>query len=302
MSDNHLASPVDTAAYGEYRIMRDPDDPRPLYRFTGRITADGTSGFRAEPGRYHIYAGWFCPWAQRVTIERALRGLENVVSVSYVDGARDGRGWAFREPTGPDPVNGFTLLRDAYDATEEGFDGHVSVPTLWDRTTRRVVSNDFRTIGIDLATQYGTWASGAPTYDPADVEEIEALDSWIGPTVNQGVVAAGLGDTPARVALRESFERLDRTLARRRYLLGARVSEADVRLWVTLVRFDVGANATRTISGGLPEFPNLWAYARDLHSLPAFRRTTSFAAFAAPGAQPLDWSEPHGRDALGSAA
>jgi putative glutathione S-transferase len=164
------------------------------------------------------------------------------------------------------------------------------------------VSNDFRTIGIDLATQYGTWASGAPTYDPADVEEIEALDSWIGPTINQGVVAAGLGDTEARTALRESFERLDRRLARRRYLLGGRVTEADVRLWVTLVRFDVGANATRSIGAGLPEFPNLWAYARDLYSLPAFRGTTSFAAFTAPGAQPLDWSEPHGRDALEPAA
>jgi glutathionyl-hydroquinone reductase len=302
MSEKNLASAVDTTSYGEYRIVREPGDVRPLYRFTDRVTAEGTSGFRAEPGRYHVYAGWFCPWAQRVTLEIALRGLEDVVSVSYVDGARDGRGWAFREPTGPDPVNGFTLLRDAYEATEPGFDGHVSVPTLWDRATERIVSNDFRTIGIDLATQYGQWASGGPTYAPADADEIEELDSWVGPTVNQGVVAAGLGDTDARAALLESFERLDRILTRQRYLLGSRVTEADVRLWVTLARYDVGANATRGINGGLPEFRNLWAYARDLYGLPAFRSTTRFAAFTAPGAQPLDWSEPHGRDALESAA
>ena len=155
------ASPADTSAHGEYRINRSPGDERPLYRFTGRITADGSSGFPAEPGRYHIYAGWFCPWAQRTTIQRALHGLEDIVSVSYVDDVRDGRGWAFRETHGPDPVNGFELLRDAYEATEPGFDGHVSVPALWDRRTGRIVSNNFATIGIDLATQFGAWSNGA---------------------------------------------------------------------------------------------------------------------------------------------
>ena len=136
LTSSRYASPVDTETYGAYRINRVPGDERPLYRFTGRVTADGSSGFRAEPGRYHIYAGWFCPWAQRTTIERALHGLEDVVSVSYVDDARDGRGWAFREHHGADPVNGFELLRDAYNATEPDFDGHVSVPTLWDRRDR----------------------------------------------------------------------------------------------------------------------------------------------------------------------
>src|SRR4051812_40821850 len=103
---SRLASPVDTAAHGEYRIARDPDDSRPLYRFAGRVVDD------PEPGRYHLYAGWFCPWSQRVTIAHALAGLRDVVTVSFVDNERDGRGWAFRERYGPDPVNGFTLLRD----------------------------------------------------------------------------------------------------------------------------------------------------------------------------------------------
>lgn len=133
---SRLASTVDTDAYGVHRIPQRPDDPRPLYRFTDRVVE------RPQVGRYHLYAGWFCPWSQRVTIAHALAGLRDVVTVSYVDNARDGRGWAFRERYGPDPVNGFTLLRQAYDATEEHLDGHVSVPTLWDRATARVVSND----------------------------------------------------------------------------------------------------------------------------------------------------------------
>ncbi|MDG6109827.1 glutathione S-transferase family protein [Dactylosporangium aurantiacum] len=109
-----------------------PDDPLPLYRFTGRVVEG------PEAGRYHLYAGWFCPWSQRVTIAHALAGPQDAVTVSCVDNARDGRGWAFRERYGPDPVNGFTLLRQAYEATGANFDGHVSVPTLWARATARV--------------------------------------------------------------------------------------------------------------------------------------------------------------------
>ena len=185
------ASPVDTARFGDYRIERRPDDPRPLYRFDGRVRADGTTAFAATAGRYHIYSGWFCPWAQRVTIVHALARLEGVVSVSYVDGRRDGRGWAFRGLTGPDPVNGFTLLREAYDATEPGFDGHVSVPTLWDRERGIVASNEYRTMGIDLATQFRQLAEPlVDTYPEQLAGDIEGLDRWLGPAVNQGVRAA----------------------------------------------------------------------------------------------------------------
>src|SRR4051794_35749474 len=149
-SKTRLASPVDTAAHGEYRI---PRDGRPLLRFTARITEDGQ--FTARPSRYHVYGAWFCPWSQRVAIVRELAGLHDVVTMSFVDGDRDGRGWAFRGASGPDPVNGFTLLRQAYEATEEDFDGHVSVPALWDRFSSRLVSNDCHGIGIDLATRFG---------------------------------------------------------------------------------------------------------------------------------------------------
>lgn len=276
---SRFASAVDVAAYGEYRIV---PDARPLYRFAGRI---GSRDFPAEPGRYHLYAGWFCPWAQRSVIELGLHGLEDVISVSYVDNDRDARGWAFRETYGPDPVNGFTLLRDAYEATEPGFDGHVSVPTLWDRETNRIVSNEFVGIGIDIATQF---SSGVDTYPESLRERIEELDGWLGPAVNRGAGAAGT-DPAARETLVDAFAELDARLATSRFLLGSQLTEADVRLWVTLVRYDAGPNAARTINPGLPEYPHLWAYARELYQIPAFRRSTDFASFTRPGATVPDW-------------
>jgi putative glutathione S-transferase len=293
------ASAVDTAAYGEYAIVRRPGDQRPLYRFTGRVSADGSSGFQAEPGRYHIYAGWFCPWSQRVTIQRLLNGLADVVSVSYVDGQRDGRGWAFRPRYGPDPVNRYALLREAYEVTEPGFDGHISVPTLWDRRTGRVVSNDFVTIGIDLATQFTAWSNGADTYPAARRGEIEELDRWLGPAVNQGAGRVRGEGPEAEQAGRDllgAFATLDTRLADRRYLLGDAVSEADVRLWVSLARYDTETNAGGSLGAGLADYPNLWAYARDLYQLAAFGDTTDFVAFGRTGALVGDWDAPHERD------
>jgi putative glutathione S-transferase len=297
-----FATPVDVATYGEYRIHRSPDDPRPLLRFNARIAADGYAGqFTAKPDRYHLYGGRFCPWSQRVAITRSLAGLSGVVSLSYVDGKRDGRGWAFRERNGPDPVNGFTLLREAYEATEEGFDGHVSVPALWDRASAQLVSNDCHTIGVDFATKFGRVARPVlDTYPEEHRDEIEELDRWIGPAVNHGVGAAarpGMDGERARAALLDAFARLDDRLARSRYLVGDSLTEADIRLWVTLVRYDVGANAHRTINPGLHVYAHLWAYARDLYRMPAFRQTTDFASFSAPGALAPDWHAPSDRSA-----
>jgi putative glutathione S-transferase len=263
-----FASPADPAVHGEYQVA-----DRTL-RFTGRITADGA--FTARPFRYHVYGGWFCSWSQRVAIVRELAGLHDIVTMSYVDGARDARGWAFRETYGPDPVNGFTLLRDAYEATEEGFDGHVSVPTLWDRFGSRVVSNDYRGIGIDLATRFRHLAEPViDTYPAALADRIEELDRWLGPAVNRWTDAG---------ALLDAFELLDARLARTRFLLGDDApTEADIRLWVALVRYDAGPNAGHRINPGLHVYPHLWAYARDLYAIPVFRDTTHFAAFTRPG-------------------
>lgn len=283
------ASGVDTGRYGEYRISWKPGDALPLYRLRGRISADGSTGFWAEDNRYHIYSGWFCPWAQRVAIVRELAGLQDIVSISYVDGARDARGWAFRASHGADPVNGFTLLRQAYDATEPGFDGHVSVPTLWDRITGQVVSNEFRTMGIDLATQFRHLAEPLIDTYPADLaDEIEELDSWINPAVNRGAHAAG-GSGPAAeeaaATLLEAFRKLDERLLTSRYLLGDRLTEADIRLYVTLVRY----GARPTTDRPLASFPRLWDYARDLYAIPAFRTTTWFPSFSGPSPTEQAW-------------
>lgn len=322
------ASPVDFDRYGHYGQGRGfgagRSFQRPRYRFRGRITADGSSGYRAEPGRYHLYIAWGCPWAQRTAIVRKLKGLDDVVSLSYVDDQRDGRGWAFRERRGADPVNGFTLLAEAYEATEPGYDGHVSVPVLWDRETGKIVSNNFPDITIDLGTQFGAWATPSPGLYPPELRaDIDAMNERVYETVNNGTYrVAGATTEPEYQELRHrltgTLDALDARLAGQRYLFGAAVTEADVRLWPTLARFDLGYNPLGKISERhLTDFPALWDYARDLYQIPAFRDTTDFSAFAAFGSGPApsffndapwriqvepqwaDWDEPHGRDRLG---
>ena len=172
---------------------------------------------------------------------------------------------------------------------------HVSVPTLWDRTTGTVVSNTYTNIGIDLATQFGSFATPLIATYPADLAaEIDALDGGLLPAVNQGIHAAAQpGEARDRVL--DAFTTLDSRLADQRVLLGDRLTEADVRLYVSLVRFDVGPNATHDIVAGLHVFPNLWGYARDLYSIDAFGSSTDFGTFTAPGAAVPDWREPTDR-------
>jgi putative glutathione S-transferase len=322
------ASPVDYGAYGQYGPGRGFDHGqewrRPRYRFRGRITADGSSGFTAEAGRYHLYISWGCPWAQRTAIVRKLMRLDDVVSLSYVDDVRDGRGWAFRERRGADPVNGFTFLAQAYEATEPGYDGHVSVPVLWDRATGKIVSNNFPDITIDLGTAFGAWADSSVDLYPEPLRaEIDALNVHVYQTVNDGPYRVAGAATEAdyeelRRAMIAALEELDRRLADRRLLFGGRLTEADVRLWPTLARFDTGYNPMAGVSERrLTDFPNLWAYARDLYERPAFRDTTDFASFGGltRGPKPsflndgpwrikvephlADWDEPSGRERLG---
>jgi glutathionyl-hydroquinone reductase len=322
------ASPVDFDAYGQYGAGRGFDQgqafQRPRYPFRGRITADGSSGYRAEPGRYHLYISWGCPWAQRTAIVRKLKGLEDVVSLSYVDDQRDGRGWAFRARRGSDPVNGFTLLAQAYEATEPGFPGHISVPVLWDRQTAAIVSNNFPDITIDLGTQFGAWGDPSVDLYPAALRgEIDALNERIYETVNDGTYRVAGATTQQdyeqlRGRLTGTLEYLEERLSARRYLFGPAVTEADVRLWPTLARFDLGYNPMAKISARrLVDFPVLWAYARDLYRRPAFRETTEFSSFARFGTGPVpsfvneadwripvepyqaDWDAPQDRQLLG---
>jgi len=329
------ASPVDFAVFGDYGDFRPkrpaaPENARPgdfvraAYPFKGRITADGSSGFPAEPGRYHLYISWACPWAHRSAIVRELLGLQDVVSLSAVDPVRDGRGWAFRSGTGYglDPVNGFALLRDAYEATEPGYDGHVSVPVLWDKQTGRIVSNNFPDITIDLDTQFTAWAD--PAYDlyPEDLRpQIDEINALVYATVNNGVYRSGFGTTQesyhdAVTALFATLDQLEERLAGQRYLTGGTLTEADIRLWVTLARFDaVYYSHFKCNLRRISDYPNLWAYARDLYALPAFRNTTKFDQIKrhyymthpqlnptriVPDGPLLDWDAPAGRERPGA--
>ncbi len=284
-----VASAVDFDKFGAYGVKSKPAADggfqRSPYPFRGRITADGVSGFPAEPGRYHLYISWACPWAHRSAIVRQLVGLDEVVSMSVVDPIRDSRGWAFREGPGhgPDPVNGFELLRDAYQATEPGYDGHVSVPLLWDKKTGRIVSNNFPDISIDLGTQFREWATpGVDLYPEGLREDIDELNEGVYTDVNNGVYRCGFAPSQeaydqAVVVLFSRLDEVETRLGSSRYLFGDTITEADVRLWVTLVRFDAvyvthfKANLRRLV-----DYPNLWAYARDLYSVPAFGGTTDF--------------------------
>jgi putative glutathione S-transferase len=321
-----VASPVDFLSYGDYSVKAparaDGAFVRPLYPFQGRITADGSSGFKAEPGRYHLYVSLACPWAHRSVIVRGLMGLEDVVSLSVVDPVRDGRGWAFRDGPGygPDPVNGFTLLREAYEATEPGYDGHISVPVLWDRQTSRIVSNNFPDITLDLDTQFGAWArTGVDLYPEPLRAEIDALNDVVYTTVNNGVYRCGFAATQqaydaAVAALFATLDDLEQRLAGRRYLFGGQITEADVRLWVTLARFDsVYVTHFKTNIRRLVDYPNLWAYTRDLYQQPAFGPTTNFDHIKrhyytthphlnpqriVPAGPLIDWAQPPGRENL----
>jgi glutathionyl-hydroquinone reductase len=271
-----FATPIDAFAYGEHPMVPRPDSAQP---FSGRITAGGSGEFPAESHRYHLYAGRFCPRSHRAIIALALSGFSEFVSVSYVDGLRDGRGWAFRERTGPDPVNGFTLLREAYEATRPGYAGNVSLPVLWDRQTGRIVSNDANTIDIDLATAFAG-RRVVDLYPQWATDQIEVVSRRIA-ALDRTVVRAVYVDE-AKDELRTMLREFDRTLSRSRYLLGETISLADVRLWVRLVRYDVGANAHGAAGPRLATFESLPAYVRDLYDQPAFRDSTDFKAFAAP--------------------
>lgn len=322
------ASPVDFDTYGDYGSYKKSDEKPPdtfvraPYPFRGRISADGSTEFPAQAGRYHLYISWACPWAQRTAIVRRLLGLEDVISMTVVDPIRDGRGWAFRPGPGQslDEVNGFSFIRDAYDATEPGYDGHISVPVLWDKQTRKIVSNNFPDITIDLDTQFGQWADPGVQLYPQELRaEIDEVNELVYATVNNGVYRCGFAPSQqayhaAVTDLFGTLDLLDARLAERRYLTGSQLTEADVRLWVTLARFDsVYYSHFKCSIRRLTEYHNLWGYARDLYSRPAFSGTTNFDHIKrhyfmthshlnpgriVPEGPVLDWASPHGRAEL----
>jgi putative glutathione S-transferase len=256
-------------------------------------------------------------------IVRELLGLQDVISLSVVDPIRDEDGWAFREGPdhGPDPVNGFQFLSEAYLATDPEYSARYTVPCIWDRKTGRLVTNNFPDITIDFETQFAAYQRpGAPDLYPIELRaEIDAINEVIYQDVNNGVYKAGFATTQQAYneAVEALFVRLDwleERLASQRYLVGEQLTETDIRLWVTLVRFDaVYVGHFKCNVRRLVDYPNLWAYARDLYQRPGYGDTTNFDHIRrhyymthpqinptriVPRGPLLDWRSRHGRERL----
>jgi putative glutathione S-transferase len=249
------------AAAGDGKFVRQED------AFRRWVCADGSSGFPAVAGRYHLYVAHSCPWAHRTVIARALQRLEDAVSMSAVDPIRDEHGWAFREVdgAGPDPMNGFAYLAEAYAATDPAYRGRVTVPVLWDKETRTIVSNSDDDIMRMFETEFAGPASNGLDFYPVHLREaIDTLNGEIYENVNDGVYRAGFARTQrayeeAVWRLFETLDGLEARLATRRYLFGRAPVESDWRLFVTLIRFDtVYAVHFKCILRRIVDYPNLW--------------------------------------------
>lgn len=308
--------PAETSATGEF--------VRQKYSIRDRITADGSSGFPAQPGRYHLYVSLACPWAHRAIIVRNLLGLQDVIGMTVVDPVRDERGWAFRQGPGhgPDPVCDFQFLSEAYLRTDPSYTGRYTVPCIWDRVTERLVTNNYPDITIDFETQFTAFhRPGAPDLYPQALRaEIDEVNEVVYRDVNNGVYRAGFATSQEAYerAVEQLFARLDwleERLAGRRYMVGGQLTEADIRLFTTLARFDaVYVGHFKCNLRRLVDYPNLWAYARDLYQRPGIGETVNFdhikrhyymthdqlnPSRIVPAGPRMDWDAPHGRERLG---
>ena len=254
-------------------------------RFRNRVTADGADGFPAEAGRYHLYASLACPWAHRTLIMRRLKGLEAMVGLSVVHWHMGEQGWSFEDGPGviPDPLGG-AFLHQVYTRADPHYTGRVTVPVLYDLERDTIVSNESAEILRMFGSAFDGIGAQAGDYTPHELlDEIDAVNARIYDTVNNGVYKAGFATTQDAYeeAVRTLFETLDWLEARlgdREFLLGETLTEADIRLFTTLVRFDaVYAGHFKTNLKRIADYPALWDYTRYLASQPGFRETIDFA-------------------------
>jgi putative glutathione S-transferase len=253
--------------------------------FREAVTADGSSGHPAAPGRYHLYVSLACPWAHRTIIVRRLKRLEDVIGMTVVDPIRDERGWAFRDVPGAarDPLHGWSLLAEAYEATAPGYDGRVSVPVLWDSEAGRVVSNESADIIRMLDTEFDAFTDVRLDLYPAELREaIDDVNDRVYTTVNDGVYKAGFARSQRahERAVHDLFDTLDwleERLGRHPYVAGDRITEADWRLFTTGIRFDTvyhghfKCNVRRLV-----DYPRLWSLVRELYHVPGVAGTVDF--------------------------
>jgi putative glutathione S-transferase len=252
-------------------------------QFREHVTADGSSGYAAEAGRYHLYVSYACPWAHRTIIYRKLKGLEEAISMTVVDPERDERGWAITNAPGTtaDPVNHFAFLSEGYVASSREFDGRVTVPVLWDRRTERIVNNESAEIIRMLDSEFDAFAQHPERhYLPEELRsEIDELNARVYTNVNDGVYKTGFAKTQSAYEqafgrLFDTLDELDARLAARRYLMGDAITEADWRLFTTLVRFDtVYVGHFKCNLRRIGDYPQLSGYLRDLYQHPGIAAT-----------------------------
>ena len=294
-------------------------------KFRNWITRDGTGApsgeaFEAEVGRYHLYVSYACPWAHRTLIFRKLKGLENMIGLSVVNHFMGSQGWTFHEDDGviPDPMMNAEFLHELYTVAERRFSGRVTVPVLWDKKTNTIVSNESSEIIRMFNSAFDHLGATPGDFYPEPLrEEIDEVNERIYHTLNNGVYKCGFATTQeayedAFVALFDTLDWLEDRLAKQRYLVGDVITEADWRLFTTLVRFDsVYVGHFKTNLRRIVDYPNLWAYTRELYQVPGVKGTVNMHHIKhhyygshgtinptriVPMGPVVDFDAPHGRD------
>ncbi|BBM87539.1 glutathione S-transferase family protein [Candidatus Uabimicrobium amorphum] len=251
--------------------------------FRHKITGDGSSDFQPEPGRYHLYVSYACPWAHRTLIFRKLKKLEDAITISVVDPFMGSEGWMFSdgEDCIPDTVNNAQRLHQIYTTAKADYTGRVTVPILWDKQKKTIVNNESSEIILMMNSEF-PFADNSVDYYPEDIrEEIEEVNTFVYKNINNGVYKAGFATS--QQAYEEAYDNLFKTLdeleerlGKNRYLLGDRMTVADWRLFTTLVRFDaVYVGHFKCNLRRIADYPNLSGYTRELYQVPGVAETTN---------------------------
>ncbi len=290
--------------------------------YRDRVAADGSTRFAPESGRYHLYVSYACPWAHRTLIVRALKQLEDTISVSVVHPLMAENGWSFENPDSTagvsgDPENGARFLHQIYTKADSAYTGRVTVPVLWDRKLATIVNNESAEILRMLNSEFDAFGDASlDLYPQALRAQIDEINDFVYPNVNNGVYRCGFATTQeayeeAFAQLFDALDRLDARLGESRYLVGAARTEADWRLFTTLVRFDaVYVGHFKCNQRRIADYPNLSGYLRELYQVPGVAETVNFEHIkrhyyqshvtinptgVVPLGPELDLAEPHGR-------
>ncbi len=313
----------DTSSTGG-RFERSASQYRNWISASGAAGPSGSGGFQAEAGRYHLYVSYACPWAHRCLIMRSWKGLEEIISVSSVHPLMLAQGWEFGQSAGlacPDPLYGLKALHELYVRADPHYSGRVTVPLLWDRQQQTIVNNESAEIIRMFNSAFDHLGAKPGDYYPADLRpQIDSLNDYIYPKINNGVYMAGFATSQSAydAAVSEVFTALDeleRRLGQNRYLVGNTITEADLRLWTTLVRFDaVYVTHFKCDKKRIADYPNLNGYLRDIYQIPGVADTVrmdhirnhyfrSHPSINPHGIIPvgpeLDFNQPHQRERLG---